>query len=102
MNSLNYLAWKGYSFDHLEWETYGLSETERTYVNLTRDKLDRNARIDISAVIFDSNVTIDQFSITALQTTYIELKIYNWTFSEDANGFALNILSYMEDEKKIS
>jgi hypothetical protein len=98
LNSLNYLSGKGYSFDHLEWDTYGLSATDRTYVNLTRDKLDKNTIIEFSTVIFNSNVTIDDLSITALQTTYIEMRIHNWTFSEEANGFALNILSYMEDE----
>ncbi|NHK31038.1 MAG: hypothetical protein FK730_06775 [Asgard group archaeon] len=99
LNSLNYLSGKGYHFDNLEWDMYGLSESERAYVNLTRDKLDKKTIIEYSAVIFNSNVTIEDFSITALQTTYIEMRIHNWTFSEEANGFALNVLSYMEEEK---
>lgn len=98
LNSLNYLAGKGYSFDHLDWDMYGLSESERTYVNLTREKLDRNTKIQFSAVVFSTNVTIEDFSITALQTTYIEMKLSNWTYSPEMNGFALNVLSYMVDE----
>ncbi|NHJ46231.1 MAG: hypothetical protein FK733_00450 [Asgard group archaeon] len=98
LSSLSQLTGKGYAFDNINWYRYGLSEASRTYVNGSRTQLDRNASIDFSVVIFNDNTTIEEFSITALQTTYLEMRISNWSYTEDVEGLALNIQSFMEGD----
>jgi hypothetical protein len=100
LSSLTQLIGKGYSFDYINWYRYGLSESARTYVNSTRANLDQGLGIDFSVVVFNENTTINNYEITRLKTTFVELKITNWTRSSYVNGLALNIISYMLDDNK--
>jgi len=104
LNSLNYLSGKGYALNEIQWNIYGLSETDRTYVNFSRDHLDRDTSFDFSAVIASENETYNNYEITGLKDTYLQMNINNWTYSSEMRGLALNIIaesSELDDYERI-
>jgi len=97
LSSLDYLTGKAYSLNYINWKTYGVSEPERAYVNMTRNYLDRNASLTFSVNALDSNRTINGYEIQPLETTYLELVLANWTFSSGTNGLAFRVLTFLDE-----
>ncbi|NHJ85600.1 MAG: hypothetical protein FK734_09070 [Asgard group archaeon] len=93
LNSLDYLAGKGYALNEIDWDIYGLSETSRTYVNFSRNYLDQDTAFDFSANIVSQNQTINGYDVTALKDTYLQMNINNWSYSEEMKGLAFNIIA---------
>ncbi|MBN1330807.1 MAG: hypothetical protein JXA54_15145 [Candidatus Heimdallarchaeota archaeon] len=92
LNSLNYLSGKGYALNELQWDIYGLSEVSKTYVNFSRDYLDRDTSFDFSTVIASNDVLYNNYEIIALKDTYLQMDINNWTYSSGTEGLAFNII----------
>ena len=100
LSSLKYLGGKGYSFERLNWNVFGSSETNKTFVNKTRTNLERNTTISFSYQVFNYNTSINNLNITALKNTYIEMRIINWTYSANARGIAINVESLLEEPEE--
>ncbi len=96
LNSLNHLSGKGYSLEKLEWETIGSSDINKTCVNLTRSYLDRNTSLDFSFNVFHTNQTIRNLYVDSISNPYLELIVYNWSYTPNTRGLAINLQAYIE------
>ncbi|NHJ86672.1 MAG: hypothetical protein FK734_14505 [Asgard group archaeon] len=99
LNSLSSLTGKGYYFNLLDWDSIGESYSEKTSVNHTKLFLDHNTSIISSVTVFNYDLNLNNYEIKAIQNTYIEMTVRNWTFTPGSRGLALNVLAYEDDSE---
>ena len=100
MNSLNNLDHKGYSLDHIDWSMVGSSDVSSSWVNFSKNALDRNASLDLSLTVFNQNTTVNLYEIKSLEQAFIEVNLTNWQYSPSADGIALNIETYLSSSSE--
>ncbi|NHJ04706.1 MAG: hypothetical protein EAX90_07780 [Candidatus Heimdallarchaeota archaeon] len=99
INSISNLFGKGYNFDYLDWAMIGISDTDKTCVNFTKNNLDRNSSFDLSMTIFNQNTTINNYEVAALKEIFVQVNLTNWMFSDLARGIGLNVFSSLSESE---